>query len=156
MITALAVLIWFGIILLFLRTVVYRFKVRKRYKKAGNCGVMMSSFEQFKSLYEIAPEKYDVYTRNWIRDDPCIVYYTSEKYRPYDYLPGFEIERSFRYQLYFDGLPAFTEACRLIRNRNRLQMDDQLKKDHIRAQKSFIEHVRRDLELFEAKGANEQ
>lgn len=152
MITTLAVLIGFGIILLCLKTVVYRFKVRKRYKNAGSYGVMMSSFEQFKSLYEIAPDKYEALTRYLIRHDPHILYKTKEKYLPPNRLTGVAYWTTVEYRLYFEDLSDFIKAQRLIERRDRREMNSQTEKEHIEAQKSFIKHVRRDLDLFEVKG----
>lgn len=155
MITALAVLTGFGIILLCLRTVVYRFKVRKGYKKARDYGVMMSSFEQFKSLYEIAPDKYDALTRYLIRHDPHILYKTKKECFPPNRLAGVPYWTTVEYRLYFEDLSDFIKAQRLIERRDRREMNSQTEKEHIEAQKAFIEHVRRDLDIYEQEGVKE-
>lgn len=155
MITTLAVLIGFGIILLCLRTVVYRFRVRKGYKNARNYGVMMSSFEQFKSLYEIAPDKYEALTRYLIRHDPHIIYTTKEKDLRMSRLAGVTYWTTVEYRLYFEDLSDFIKAQRLIERHDRRETNSQTEKEHIEAQKSFVEHVRCDLDIYEQEGVKE-
>ena len=158
MITALAVFIGICAVLHCLRTARYKYVIREQFEN-DHFGdkVMMKSFKQFRSLYELAPEKYTVDDR-FISVAPYIRYKTvyTEYYIRADTKKRFPYTAARTSDLYFENLWDFRKAVRLTRYRGQQEDKQKAEKAHIKAQKIFIEDVRRDLDLFEVKGVNEQ
>lgn len=161
MIIALAVAI--GILavllcLLWLLVAKYKRTIRDNMDSTFSSVVLMKSFDQFKSLYDIAPEKYRL---NGSRYHPYIAYTTKVKRTiSMGMMDGMAVKRDIyndvTYELYFENLSDWIQANRLLKDRDRNKRNAEVEENQLRRQKEFIEHVRKDLDIFEKKGiANE-
>ena len=150
MIIALCILIGIFVIALCVLTVIYKIRFREATNDTDNNIVVMTSYDRFMALYSLAPEKYSLHYR----------YYHSVRYRAdvtetrYKGTPLEYCWESFKYyDIYFEDPADYVRVWLMFKNLERKEHDEKVQKNSIRAQKEFIEHVRKDLEAFEKEGA---
>ena len=162
MITALAVAVAIFAFLLCLRTAKYKHVIRNAMDSQCGKVVLMKSFKQFKSMYDIAPEKYELCEGRYY---PHVGYKAAIEHVSYKITIGhalckeqmneYKYYENVMYELYFEQLHDWLQAKQLLKDRDRRKSDADVEQNQIRRQKEFIEFVRKDLELFEKEGVKE-
>jgi hypothetical protein len=120
----------------------------------SQCGkvVLMKSFKQFKSMYDIAPKKYELCEGRYY---PHVGYKTAIEHVLYkEQTNEYKYYENVTYELYFEQLHDWLQAKRLLKDRDWRKSDADVKQNQIRRQKEFIEFVRKDLELFEKESVS--